>query len=255
MRLEPLTRLADVVAACSDDGLVVWAAQGLAAPVTAWAMGDAVAVASPHLSRRDRLAVFGRPDHASRLVRAVLVEVGGSYRPLGEESLVLAVVGAVPELELVDRFFWMETASASGRLPRQPARWLTEADDEDIGSLLDAAFPRSYARPGVAGVRRWAGVRTPEDELAAIAADAWSAPTAGFVAGVATHPALRSQGYASAACTLVIDDLVRRCGRAALMVDGDNTAAAGLYRRLGLRTTLMAAARISPAPGNREGDG
>ncbi|TMR05442.1 hypothetical protein ETD86_53230 [Nonomuraea turkmeniaca] len=48
-----------VRAACGDDDLVMWVAQGLRGGARAWALGDAVVAGCPAVSRRDRLAVWG----------------------------------------------------------------------------------------------------------------------------------------------------------------------------------------------------
>lgn len=70
---------------------------------------------------------------------------------------------------------------------------------------------------------------------------------AGAVAGVTAHPDHgRGRGHAEAACRLVLDSLLRRTGRAALMVDADNQAAIRLYRRLGLHWRDVSAAALAP---------
>ncbi|MEV1246155.1 hypothetical protein ACIBO2_31650 [Nonomuraea sp. NPDC050022] len=78
-----LSRLDEVRSACGDDDLLMWAAQGLSDGVRVWAAGDGVVAASPGLSRRDRLAVWGGAACATRLVRHALGEMGPSYRPVG----------------------------------------------------------------------------------------------------------------------------------------------------------------------------
>jgi RimJ/RimL family protein N-acetyltransferase len=206
--------------------------------------GAAVAVAVPDLSRRDRLAVEGPPDDAAVAVREALAVVGPSYRPFGPEGLIKALVAALPELEGVASFGWMWTDRPVGRTG---AEWLGKADEPEIARLLDLAAPGSYARPGVAGVERWAGVR--DGGLAAVAADAWSSAEIGFLAGVAADPARRGRGRAAAACALVIDALLADHEAVALMVDGWNEPAIALYERLGLRYEPVAAARCgSPDP-------
>lgn len=85
------------------------------------------------------------------------------------------------------------------------------------------------------------------------AADAWSAPGVGFLAGVATAERARGRGAGSAVCGLALDGLVAEHGTAALIVDTWNTAAIRLYRRLGLSWRPLAAARV--ANGTRAGRG
>jgi len=173
-------------------------------------------------------------------VREALEAVGPSYRPFGSERLIKALAADLPELEQVGTFGWMWTDRPSGRTG---AEWLAAEDEPQITALLAAAAPDSYARPGIPGVQRWAGVRDAQGP-AAVAADAWSSAEIGFLAGVAADPALRGKGYAAAACALVIDTLLADHEAVALMVDGWNEAAIGLYARLGMRYEAVAAARI-----------
>ena len=77
-------------------------------------------------------------------------------------------------------------------------------DDAELAALCGAAlddredlgqhYPGSYAKPGIAGVRRWAGIRDDAGALVAVGADAWSAPTVGLVGGITVRPAARSRG-------------------------------------------------------------
>ncbi len=242
-----------------DDALVLWAAQGFGPGVRAWRRGDAVAVASPDLSCRDRLAVHGSPEQVAPLVAEVLAETGPAYRPIGSAALVEAVADRVPGLRLAGRAFgWMETLRPSSSPRPDGAIWLELSRPglaSTVTDLLAEAHPDSYARPCTPGVHRWAGAwaETPEGRtLAAVTADAWSAPEVGYVAGVGARSALRGRGYAAAAFGLVLDTLVTERGRAGLMVESANTAAVGLYRRFGLSWRPLAAAAVdgSPAAGS-----
>ncbi|WP_018348085.1 GNAT family N-acetyltransferase [Longispora albida] len=224
-----------------EDPLLVWAAQGDARTFT---HGDAIAVASPGLSRRDRLAVAGPPADLAALVPDVLAEIGPTYRPIGAVSAVTALCQQVPCLTLVDKFGWMDLSGPPTGPERGRAGWLAAEDDKPIGKLLDAAWPSAHARPGVDGVRRWAGLRDCAGRLAACAADAWSAPTLGFLTGVATHPEARGRGYAADVCAFTLQSMIEEYGRAALVVDGWNYAAIRLYRHLGLTYREFAAARV-----------
>ncbi|WP_345136110.1 GNAT family N-acetyltransferase [Streptomyces mexicanus] len=78
--------------------------------------------------------------------------------------------------------------------------------------------------------------------LLAVAADAWSAAGCGLLAGVVAHPRARGRGLGAAVSAFVIDALVRRYGRAALMVDADNAPAVRAYERAGMRARLFGAA-------------
>src|SRR5262249_16182295 len=82
-------------------------------------------------------------------------EIGPSLRPLGDPELIRAVCARVPELGPASSFGWMQTATAPA--PDTRVGVLADADRPEVAELLDAAFPRSYARPGDPGVRPWVG--------------------------------------------------------------------------------------------------
>lgn len=240
--LRELHTVADVRSAAGEDALVLWAAGDLARGVRAFSAGEATAVAAPGLSSRDRLAVTGPASDAAALIRAVLPRVGPTFRPIGDEGLIRHLVTRVPELQFVDAFGWMQTETATGSCGT--ASWLAASDGDDITGLLDEWYPDSYARPGRSGVRRWAGMRDESGALLACAADAWSAPDVGFLAGVATAELARGRGVGTAVCSFVLDSLVERHGMAALIVDSWNAAAVRLYRGLGLSWRPLAAASV-----------
>lgn len=219
-----------------DDPLIRWARQDDRPGVRVWSGPDAVAVACPDLSRRDRLAVRGTPEAVAALLTEVLPVLGPSYRPLGDEDLIRAVADRVPGLEMVGRFGWMETQDS---IHGGTGDWLT--DTKGVGDLLEAAFPKSYAWPGGNGVRRWAGIRD-DERLLTVAAEAWPVPGIGFLAGVATHPDARGRGLAARLCAFVTDELLRDNERVALFVDYWNEAALRTYRRLGFMLRPLGAA-------------
>jgi hypothetical protein len=246
----------DVAAACGDDPLCGWAAQGLPGPGRAWAAGsgEAVLVACPELSRRDRAVVWGEPAAAARLTGQVLPLLGPSYRLLGHGDLIPELCRRLPELTASHAFGWM-TTEAGGR-PAGPGvdggagvSWLGAGDMAEVTALLERAHPDSYAWPGTPGVRRWAGIRGGDGRLAAVAADAWSAPTVGFMSGVAVRGESRRAGLGSRACRFLAAELIARHGRAALMVDDWNDAAIRLYRQMGMVFRPIRAARTGPARG------
>jgi GNAT superfamily N-acetyltransferase len=210
--------------------------------------GAAVAVASPALSGRDRLAVAGPAEDALPLVRDVLAQIGPTYRPFGPAGLVDALVHGLPGLVSAgDPFLWMETTVRPG--PGTGVVWLDADAERAAAPLFDRHFPQSYAQPGRPGVRRWAGAYGARGRgpLLAVAADAWSAPACGFLAGVVTDPQARGCGLGAAVARFVVDALVRDHGRAALMVDADNAPAIRAYERAGLRAEPFRAAAVDRA--------
>ncbi|YCK38645.1 GNAT family N-acetyltransferase [Actinomadura sp. ATCC 39365] len=240
-------------AACGDDDLVMWTAQGLRGQARAWALREAVVAAAPRIARHDRLAVWGDPDDAAELVRHALAELGPTYRPLGERELMRRVAARLAGVRESGAFSWMSLPGpprARDGLPGQAAGlpsmvgWLAGEDEQEITALLAGDAPSSYAVPGVAGVRRWAGVRVGR-ELAAVAADAWSAPSVGLLAGVATAARFRGRGLAERVCGWMSSQLVATHGRAALMVDDVNVAAIKVYERLGYRRRLVLACHVA----------
>lgn len=214
----------------------MWSAQSLSDGVRVWALGDAVAVAVPQLARHDRLTLWGGTADALALAEFALGEVGPAYRLLGDAALMQELKGFAGFA--VKPFSWMSLTSAAA--PQEGAvGWL--AADAELTALLAASAPHSYAVPGLAGVRRWAGMRV-QGRLAAVAADAWSAPSVGFLAGVATAGEFRGQGLAARVCQWVSAHLVAGHGRAALIVDDDNAPALAVYGRLGYLRRPVAAA-------------
>jgi GNAT superfamily N-acetyltransferase len=124
------------------------------------------------------------------------------------------------------------------------AHWLMNSEIDEVTELLDAGYAQSDARPGVAGVERWAGVRNSSGRLVAVTALAWSAVDVGYLAGVAVHPAARGRGLGATVCGFVLAEALRGHGAAALMVDQWNDAAIQLYLKLGMRYRPVAVAAV-----------
>ncbi|MFI7640392.1 GNAT family N-acetyltransferase [Nonomuraea sp. NPDC049400] len=243
MTIRELRDAGQVRQACGDDDLLMWVAQGLRGGARAWALGDAVVAAAPGVSRRERLGVWGGVSCAVELVGHVLAELGPSYRPFGERELVREVTAKLDGLERAGEFSWMSLPALDGP-SADGVGWLEPAADAEVAALLAVDAPDSYAVPGIAGVSRWAGVRV-EGQLAAVAADAWSAPTVGLLAGVATRARFRGRGLAERVCRWVSRELLAAYGRAALMVDDGNAAAISVYERIGFRRRLVMASRVT----------
>ncbi|MEV4393393.1 GNAT family N-acetyltransferase [Nonomuraea sp. NPDC049607] len=233
-------------AACGDDDLVMWTAQDLRGQARAWALGNAVVAGAPRISLHDRLAVWGDPDDpddAVELVRHALAELGPTFRPLGERELMRRVAAGLEGVRESGAFSWMSLKAAPAAPPPEVG-WLDGEADQEVAALLAGDAPTSYAVPGAPGVRRWAGVRVGH-ELAAVAADAWSAPSVGLLAGVATAARFRGRGLAERVCGWVSSQLVATHGRAALMVDDVNTAAIKVYERIGYRRRPVLACQVT----------
>ncbi|WP_406123504.1 GNAT family N-acetyltransferase [Streptomyces sp. NBC_00989] len=217
--------------------------------------GSATAVVSPGLSGRHRIAVDGKAEDALVLVRdEALAATGPGYRPFGDAELIAALVRGTPGLVAAGgpEFLWMETTDPPPDVPDGVA-WLDGGGEKEAATVFDDCFPDSYAQPGRPGTRRWAGAHDPHGggTLLAVAGDAWSGAGCGFMAGVVTRPEARGRGLGAAVSRFVVDALVREHGRAALMVDADNTAAVAAYRRAGMRGREFGAA-VARAWGSAE---
>jgi GNAT superfamily N-acetyltransferase len=250
--MEQLDTLADLAEACDDDLHCLWVGQGLSAGGRAWVHDGAVAVACPALSCQDRLVVHGQPPAAVHLVRTLIPLLPSNYIVLGDARLMSVLTAAIPRLTPRFQVGWMETVARLPGTRSHQVRWLSAAEWPEVSDLLGRAFPDSYARPAVTGVRRWAGIRDGCGVLAASAADAWSAPTVGFLAGVSVSDSARRRGFGRDVCHFVLEDLLETHGRAALLVHTWNASAIRAYHRLGMSWRLLGSAWIDQ-PGAKIG--
>ena len=212
----------------------MWAAQGLLAGGAAWALGGAVAVACPALSGRDRLIVRGTAEAAAELVRTLRDAIGPSYVLIGDPPLMSALLERITWLEPRGFFGWMDCIRRPTCRPVHQARWLARQEWSAADELLSAAYPKSFARPGAPGVSRWAGITDLAGSLTSIAADAWSSPGLGFLAGLAVAPEARRTGQGRDVSAFVLRSLLGMHGRVAMMVQNSDEAAIARYIELGL---------------------
>lgn len=238
------------VAEASSDQLVRWAAQALLPghPTPgggAWEHRGAVGVHAPGLNRHHRLVLAGEPEGVAAILRERAHDP--ALRPLVAADLVDPVRALAPDLVTWASFGWMER---TGDLATAPGvRWLRDDELESAEALLREVNPNAYVLPGEPGARRWAGSFV-DGELAAVGADAWSAPDVGFLGGVATHPDYRRRGLSRALCSFVAHDLLERHPACALMVDGGNEGAIAVYRGLGFTyrgVTILLPAEVAAA--------
>jgi ribosomal protein S18 acetylase RimI-like enzyme len=234
VRLIQLRSRGEVTEASGADPQCVWAAQGLLTGGAAWAGGGAVVVACPALCGRDRLIVRGPATAAAGIVEMVLETVGASYVVIGDPPLMTALLARFTRLEPRGYFGWMDCIRRPLCRPVHEARWLSRQEWRAADQVLSVAYPKSFARPGIRGVSRWAGITDPAGSLTSIAADAWSAPGIGFVAGLAVVPEARRTGQGRDVSAFVLRSLVAVHGRVAMMVQRSDQAAIARYAELGL---------------------
>lgn len=232
--MEQLRSRGEVAEASGADPQCMWAAQGLLAGGAAWAAGGAVLVACPALSGRDRLIVRGPAAAAAGLVRAVRDVIGPTYVLIGDPPLMTSLLARITWLEPRGFFGWMDFIRRPSCRPVHQARWLSRQEWSAANQLLNVAYPKSFARPGVPGVTRWAGITDLAGSLTGIAADAWSSPGLGFVAGLAVVPEARRTGQGRDVSTFVLKSLMAVHGRVAMMVQNSGETAIARYGEFGL---------------------
>jgi hypothetical protein len=233
--MQQLHSRGEVTEASGADPQCMWTAQGLLAGGCAWASDGAVVVACPSLSGRDRLIVRGPAGPAASLVRVVLDSLGPSYAVIGDPPLMTALLARIPWLEPRGFFGWVDCIRRPVCRPVHDARWLSRQEWPAADQVLSVAYPKSFARPGAPGVSRWAGITDRGGSLTSIAADAWSAPGLGFVAGLAVVPEARRTGQGRDVTAFVLSSLMTVNGRVAMMVRYSNAAAIAAYAELGLK--------------------
>ena len=229
---------------CADP-LILWAAQDMGSNVQVWTHGSAVAAAVTGLARRHRVAVTGTVADIATIVRALLDRPGPRYRPVGDDDTISQLCQLLPGLTPTPPFGWMTTTQAPSR-GQGAARLAGDGERAAIARVLDEVFPDSLARPGLPGVTRW-WVKTDNHGVAACAADAWSAPCVGLLAGVATATRAQGRGLGRSVAATALTALIHDYGTATLMVETDNAPAQALYRSLGMTYRPVRAAAPPPA--------
>lgn len=121
-------------------------------------------------------------------------------------------------------------------------------DADEIGALLDEAFPDSSVRPGHPLVIGWHGIRAGNragGRLVAVAADrsgrppgSTARPAVGSIGGLAVHPGFRGQGLGAALSAELTTRFVTDYGLSTLGVYPENVVAQRMYESLGYRESL-----------------
>jgi ribosomal protein S18 acetylase RimI-like enzyme len=246
--MQQLRSRGEVAEASGADPQCMWAAQGLLAGGAAWANDGAVVVGCPFLSGRDRLVVRGPAAPAAGLVRVAVDALGPGYALIGDPPLMTELLTRISWLEPRGFFGWMDGISRPRRQPVHQVRWLSRQEWRAADRVLSVAYPESFARPGVPGVSRWAGITDQTGWLTSTAADAWSAPGLGFVAGLAVVPGARRTGQGRDVCAFVLEALMAAHGRVAMMVRDWNEAAIAIYADLGLTYRHQQVLRVRARP-------
>jgi ribosomal protein S18 acetylase RimI-like enzyme len=244
--MQQLRSLGEVAEASAADPQCLWAAQGLLSGGAAWATDGAVVVGCPSLSGRDRLIVRGSVGPAASLVRVAVDALGPGYTLIGDPPLMAGLLARISWLEPGGFFGWMDGIRRPQHQAVHKARWLSRREWRSADRVLSVAYPDSFARPGVPGVSRWAGICDDRGLLTSTAADAWSSPGLGFIAGLAVVPPARRTGQGRDVCAFVVDSLIASHGRVAMMVRDSSEATIAMYVDLGLTYRQQQVLRIKP---------
>lgn len=122
------------------------------------------------------------------------------------------------------------------RNPAEPTRVveLTTADLPELTAFYELAYPAHSFAPGMIENGPYVGVRRDGELVSVAGVHVWSPSyRVAALGNVATHPGARGGGLAATAVTRLCRRLFTTVDRIALNVKAENTAAIGLYRRLG----------------------
>ncbi len=253
--MQELNTIADVVTASDADPQCTWTAQGLHVGGRAWEHEGAVAVACPQLYGRDRIVVRGVAAVAVRLVREAIDALGPSFVLIGDPPLMGGLLARMRWLEPGCHFGWMDSTKRPRHQRVHSVRWLARKEWQAASDVLDAvseeedvaAAPPDYVRPWLPGIRRWAGITDAQGRLTCTAADAWSVPGLGFMAGLAVLPRARGYGQGRDMTTFVLEALLAAHGRAALMTADCDSEAGRILARLGMSGRQQQILRVKSA--------
>ena len=181
--------------------------------------------------RTPYLTTLGDPVAVAALVAELLPELPPRQRvtlPRGTPVHLPAWVG----LDGTDwDFRWRDTPP-----PVQPGEARVEPVDDEaaVKALLTASSPTASAQPGDAAVRRWVGVRGPDGELVACAADTSGATGVGHLSSIAVLPSARGQGLGKAVTAALTRQLFAEgCDLVTLGMYAINSTGRAVYDALG----------------------
>jgi hypothetical protein len=245
--MHELSTVADVVAASGADPQCTWAAQGLHADGRAWEHEGAVAVACSRLCGLDRIVVRGAAAAAVRLVREAIDALGPSFVLIGDPPLMGGLLAGIRWLEHGSFFGWMDSTKRPWHQRVHSVRWLARGEWQAASDMIDVAAPAELVRPWLPGIRRWAGITDDQGRLTCTAADAWSVPGLGFMAGLAVLPEARGYGQGRDMTTFVLEALLAAHGRAALMTDDCDSRSGRIFAKLGMSGRQQQMLRVKSA--------
>lgn len=256
------------------DPLLLWHVDATAV-LGAWRCGRAAGVRTTR-GGRPYLLVTGEPGSAAALTAAVLAEhrVERVTLPAGTvPHLVARWPGTAERLHGGDdwEFFWTRSAPTP-EVPGEDRAQVLDVgapetdlagtgaagaggtgDARDLDALLDAANPRSSARPGDGHVRLWMGIRErqllgragPGDLVACVASTVEGNGVVPHLAAVATHPSARGRGYGSAVTAAVTRRLLEHGEDVVTLgMYSDNDVARRMYTRLGWTMSNACSSRL-----------
>ncbi|MFP5333910.1 MAG: GNAT family N-acetyltransferase [Actinomycetes bacterium] len=222
----------------SDDAFLRWNVRP-GTLVASWTSRSATGLLQVGRAGVPTLTVVGRPDDAAPLVLDVLARHGEVSRvtlPLGTLPRLPGELPGARRLGDGADWDWCWTTEPPPAQPGEEAvRRLTDDDLPEVARLLEAASPRTSARPGDPHVRGWWGLRD-GGSLVACAASTELVDGVPHLAGVAVRPRHRGAGLGGAVTAAVTRAvLIAGAKVCTLGMYADNEPARRVYARLGYR--------------------